>query len=518
MLHEEAYHWGRDGTDSIQNRNNDVSLPQLCLSRLLKAWNNLSLSEVSGSLGDLGTFIPLTVALARQDAIYLGPALFLAGLSNVVLGFLWDIPMCVQPMKSIAAVAIAEGLSRSQVTAAGVWMGFLLILLGVTNGIELVNLLVPTPVVSGIQIGVGANLAIRGLVMVQGLSWAQGPDCILFAIACSIFCLYLLQEKPSRTDTQERYPPRQQKASTPPMGLYLFGLGILLASIKLHQTRSDESNMEFGFFGAPIVKWALHDLTWNDWKQGLLEGAIPQLPLTTMNSVISVCYLAHSLYPEKRRGSTENNVSDAVVSRAEACLSNGVMNLIACSFGGLPCCHGAGGLAAQHKFGARSGASVIFLGINKMLLAAVFGGSLLILLGALPLSILGLMLVLSGQELSLRGLEALIEYTKTNLTPPGEPVDRAEHVLDERNKEFQASFKKNAFIVLVTAFVNIGLRKTHYAALSGWITYMVYGDGIRNWRRSRSRDAGEVEYLPIPQRKYRDDPEAEPQSNTPEDE
>ena len=99
--------------------------------RTIEHYQDLSLAELSGSLGDLGTFIPLTVALARERKIALAPALFWAGICNFVTGYLWDVPMCVQPMKSIAAVALtdvaagtsgstATGLDAQSVTTAGI--------------------------------------------------------------------------------------------------------------------------------------------------------------------------------------------------------------------------------------------------------------------------------------------------------------------------------------------------------------------------------------------------------------
>ncbi|KAL2527514.1 Molybdate transporter 1 [Abeliophyllum distichum] len=41
----------------------------------------------------------------------------------------------------------------------------------------------------------------------------------------------------------------------------------------------------------------------------------------------------------------------------------GIMNLIRCWFGAMPCCHGDGGLAGQYKFGGRSGGCVALLGV-----------------------------------------------------------------------------------------------------------------------------------------------------------
>ena len=67
----------------------------------------------------------------------------------------------------------------------------------------------------------------------------------------------------------------------------------------------------------------------------------------------------------------------------------------------MPVCHGAGGLAAQYRFGARTGGSIVMLGAAKVLLAVLFGGSLLVWLQHYPASVLGVLLLFSGLELAL---------------------------------------------------------------------------------------------------------------------
>jgi len=152
---------------------------------------NLTASELSGSLGDLGTFVPLTVALARERKIALAPALFWAGASNVVTGCLWDVPMCVQPMKSIAAVALSDASS----SAAGVLSGAAVLLLGVTNLMEAVNIMVvPMTVVCGLNVGVGLRLSSTGMRDVQKLSWAGGCDCIALAVVCALLSMLWLRD------------------------------------------------------------------------------------------------------------------------------------------------------------------------------------------------------------------------------------------------------------------------------------------------------------------------------------
>lgn len=126
-----------------------------------------------------------------------------------------------------------------------------------------------------------------------------------------------------------------------------------------------------------------------DFKRGALEAGFGQIPLTTLNSIIAVTYLAADLLPHiPTPGVTAIGVSVAV------------MNLIGGWFGAMPVCHGSGGLAAQYRFGARSGASIIFLGLFKMVFGFFFGEQLVGLLRVYPKSLLGVMVLAAGLELA----------------------------------------------------------------------------------------------------------------------
>jgi len=122
-------------------------------------WN---LQEASGALGDLGTFLPLVVGLAAQNQLDFATALFFAGLFNILTGCLFRIPMAVQPMKAIAAVALAEGLSPEQIGAAGAIVSLVVLFLGLTGWIGALHRYVPISVVRGLQVALGLTLAARG--------------------------------------------------------------------------------------------------------------------------------------------------------------------------------------------------------------------------------------------------------------------------------------------------------------------------------------------------------------------
>lgn len=123
--------------------------------------------------------------------------------------------------------------------------------------------------------------------------------------------------------------------------------------------------------------------------RGALGAGLGQIPLTTLNSIIAIPSLCITLLPQ----CVPPNVTQIGISVA-------LMNLVGGWFGAMPVCHGSGGLAGQHRFGARSGASIIILGLFKLTLGVIFGESLLGLLKAFPKSLLGIMVIAAGLELA----------------------------------------------------------------------------------------------------------------------
>lgn len=95
---------------------------------------------------------------------------------------------------------------------------------------------------------------------------------------------------------------RPQPGQPHPVGIYLFLIGALFATIELATTDNADGqyDLPLRLFGAPVAVWALDTISPEDWRVGFFDGAIPQIPLTTLNSVISVCALAHCL--TQRRG------------------------------------------------------------------------------------------------------------------------------------------------------------------------------------------------------------------------
>ena len=318
--------------------------------------------EAAGALGDLGVFIPLLVGMVNRCGLQLGPALFFAGVANVITGLLFRIPMPVQPMKAIATIAIAEGMNEAQILVAGIVVGATMLLLGASGLIDRINHLVPKSVVRGLQLAIGLKLLIAALVMVAGTRVVFGWDSMAMGLLCVAIAVSL------------------RSSMRVPAALAIFTIGL---AIQIVAQPALLSQLQFGIHWRPV------DLTSNEaWLSGLWQAALPQIPLTLLNSVIAVCALSMDLFPR------------APAQPRRVALSVALMNLVFCPFGGMPVCHGAGGLASQYRFGARTGGSVILLGVAKILLALLFGGSLLLWLQSYPRSVLGALLACSGFELA----------------------------------------------------------------------------------------------------------------------
>nr|BAJ94535.1 predicted protein [Hordeum vulgare subsp. vulgare] len=348
-------------------------------------------SELGGAVGDLGTYIPIVLALSLASHLDLGTTLIFTALYNFASGVLFGIPMPVQPMKSIAAVALSSAhLTVPQIMGAGIAVAAILLFLGATGLMTRLYRVLPLPVVRGVQLSQGLSFAFTAVKYIrydQDFSRSSsastsverpllGLDGLLLALAALLFIL-LATGAGDDEDAARRRP-----CSRVPSALIVFAVGLVLCFAR------DPSIFRGLRFGpAPL---GLVRITWDDFKIGFWQAAVPQLPLSVLNSVIAVCKLSSDLFPDR-----------AELSPARVSISVGLMNLVGCWFGAMPCCHGAGGLAGQYRFGGRSGASVVFLAMGKLVLGLVFGNSFVTILGEFPIGILGVMLLFSGVELAM---------------------------------------------------------------------------------------------------------------------
>ena len=354
-------------------------------------------------MGDLGTYIPIVLALTLASDLNLGTTLIFTGVYNIVTGLIYGVPMPVQPMKSIAAVAISDpDFGIPEAMAAGICTGVVLFLLGVTGLMRIAYRIIPLTVVRGIQLAQGlsfAMTAVKYIRKVQDFSKSKsivnrrwlGLDGLVLAIICVCFITIVSgagddeNEDENDRDSAEIGDNKRRNwrriMACLPSAFIVFLLGVILAFIR-------EPKVIRGFKFGPSSMQVMR-ISKSAWKQGFVKGTIPQLPLSILNSVIAVCKLSTDLFPEK------------TVTTTSVSVTVGLMNLTGCWFGAMPCCHGAGGLAGQYKFGGRSGGCVALLGGTKLVLGLFLGSSIVKILSAFPVGVLGVLLLFAGIELAM---------------------------------------------------------------------------------------------------------------------
>ncbi|KAF3037786.1 hypothetical protein E8E12_004331 [Didymella heteroderae] len=364
------------------------------------------LAELSGSLGDLGTLLPLMTALVITDSISLPATLLFTGAANAITGIAFGIPLPVQPMKAIAAVAIARKFTLEENAAAGLVVAALVGLFTITGLINWANRVTPIPVVKGIQVGAGLSLCLSaGTTMLKPLSWT-GPwwgDNLLWAIVAVLLLLLTFA-----------YPKL-------PYALIIFSTGLLLSA--LGPVTSDPTHPSTAI---PV----LHPSAKDFWT-ATSTASLGQLPLTILNSVIAASALSSDLLP-----SPPYPAAPSVTSLG---LSVAIINLLGCCFGAMPVCHGSGGLAGQYRFGARSGSSIISLGLIKFLLGVLAfwkGGAIVSLLAGIPKSLLGVLVLAAGVELAKVGESVNTDARDLREYDQGLPWDgKRVKELDERERK-----------------------------------------------------------------------------------
>ena len=344
--------------------------------------NQISLQEYSGSFGDLDVLLPFLLDLSKRGLIFLPGAFFWGGFFNIITAIQWNIPMPVQPMKAISSVALTDGLTYNEVITSGLITSAVVTLLGLTRTIYIVNRFIPKDVVSGMQLGLGLNMIKKGITTIKDTDEWIAIDSYFSASLIGICTLFLF------------------KFNRCPVALILFLVGFILALIDATTNPNislekgfNISNLEFNLIN-PIINNA-YNLTALDFYNGLIKGALPQIPLTILNSVISVGDLAMELFPN----------TNPPITKASIATSIGIMNTIGCLLGGMPMCHGAGGLAGQYRFGARGGFSMLIIGSEKILIAIFLGTTLEQLLTIYPDIILGILLFFSGLQLAVVGID-----------------------------------------------------------------------------------------------------------------
>jgi len=324
--------------------------------------NRYDRMEWAGAFGDLGTLIPFVVgyiAVLHMDPVGI---LLAFGISKIASGLYYRTPMPIQPMKAIGGAAIGQGgiLTPGMVYGSGLVTAAIWLLLGLTGTVDRVAKLASKPVVRGIVLGLGFAFILEAIRMMG--------DNPAIAVA-GLVVTYLLLANPK----------------LPAMFvLLLLGIGVAL-----FQQPDLPGRLVQAGITPRLPSFALGSLTLQEVLWGGLLLAIPQLPLSLGNACIAVVAENNDIFP------------DRPVTERKVATSMGIMNLFAPIIGGIPMCHGAGGMAGHVRFGARTGGALVILGTIVIVIGLFFGSSVELIFQMFPAAILGVILFFAGVELAL---------------------------------------------------------------------------------------------------------------------
>jgi len=332
--------------------------------------------EFSGSLGDLGTLLPIAIGMIVLNGLNVTNVMVTVGLFYIVSGFYFKVPTPVQPMKVIGAYAIAVGLSPTQIIASSLWMGAIVLVLGTTGLIHLIAKYTPKCTVRGVQLGVGVVL------MGKGINFMLQPDPNLVVQSIGPINTGIVLGVVGMAATLLLLENRKVPAAV----MVIIG-GIIVGLFIGKPLKMEELKIGFHFpqffpYGLPSGS----DMLWV-----LPVVVLPQIPMTIGNAILSNTDVMHEYFGKRAHRATYKSIAN----------SQGIANIISFAWGGIPLCHGAGGLAAMYRFGARTAAANLMIGGIFIALALTFGRNTLPILNLLPLSVLGVLLVFAGAQLAL---------------------------------------------------------------------------------------------------------------------
>jgi predicted benzoate:H+ symporter BenE len=325
------------------------------LTRPRFAWN---MGEISGSLGDLGTFLPHIVGAITVVKMDPTGILTTFGLFYAFSGVFYGVPMAVQPMKAASAAVLIEPMDPAAIAGAGLVIGAFFLILGVTGVVSRLARALPGSIAAGLQLGLGLSLAGLGIRLIETQIW--------LGVAISALMLGLMRYRRS------------------PVALIAIVVGIGVGQVL--GVAPPFPMLDFGLHLPHLVI-----PTWAQVLHGTEYAVLPQIPLTLTNAIIVTAAVSRQLFPKEIHPVNERNLA----------ITTGLGNLLAAPFGGYLMCHGAGGIAGHVRFGARTATAPVLIGLVFIALGVGLGQSGYALLRTIPDAVLGGLLLFSGIELAL---------------------------------------------------------------------------------------------------------------------
>jgi len=309
-------------------------------------------NELAGAFGDIGTDLPLVVGMILAAGLHSASVLVMFGLMQFFTALTYRMPIPVQPLKAVAVIVITQHIAPGVLYGGGLAIGIAMLLLTITGGIEWLARVVPRAVVRGLQLGLGLQLATLALGKYVQQDGTRG-----YALAAIAFLLIIA------FFGNRRFPP----------ALFAIALGIIYAV--MFKLDSSVIASSFGFSLPRLQTVSLENMV-----SGFVLLAIPQIPLSLGNSILATRQVAEDLFPER----------DITIRKLS--FTYATMNLVNPWFGGVPTCHGSGGLAGHYTFGARTGGSLIIYGSIFLIIGLFFASGFQQVVQVFPLPVLGVLL------------------------------------------------------------------------------------------------------------------------------
>ncbi|MFW6144833.1 MAG: putative sulfate/molybdate transporter [Candidatus Natronoplasma sp.] len=317
-----------------------------------------NLEEAAGAVGDYGTLFPIIIGVAVVSELNLGYILLFFSIWYIITGLYYKKPVPVEPMKAIGAIVIGGEFTQEQIAASGIILGIFFLVLGFAKGMKFIQDKVPENVIRGIQLGLA-------LILLKTSLGFLSQDYLLSGLAILLIIIFFTLKK--------------TKGIPNVSSLLVLLIGFIIGVV------------QFGFPSISLLPVPPMILpTINDFARGGWLLAVPQTPLTITNAILATSLLMSDLLSWE-------------IDPDKFSKTIGLMNLTSVPFGGFPMCHGSGGLAAQYRYGARTGGSNIISGLILLPIALLF--STYHMVNMIPYSIFGALIVFVGLEMGKHGLK-----------------------------------------------------------------------------------------------------------------
>lgn len=323
--------------------------------------------ELAGGLGDAGLFIPIAVALVAVNGLSATAVFAGAGLTYVATALYFGVPIPVQPLKAFAAAAIALQLEAEVLAAGALLMAVAMALLAATGLAGWLAERFPVVLIRGIQASVAFLLVKAAVDLAERGNWqglpAVSTSASLAAAAGACALLFALGRHPTLPGT-----------------LVVLGAGVI-AGIAV------AGGLPPLAAGPQAIELSLPDAA--AFGTALTTLVIAQIPLTFGNSVVATADAERSYFGERAARVRPNRLAASIAGA----------NALAGTTAGLPVCHGAGGVTAHARLGARTAGATLFTGSLYLALGVLFGASLPALLQLLlPGALAGMLLFVAVQH------------------------------------------------------------------------------------------------------------------------